>query len=47
MIFVIGMRLAEAASEHILLVIIAMAIVVLLVLWPRITRRIEDGSRHR
>jgi hypothetical protein len=46
MIFAVGRRLAEASSEHLGLVVAVMAIVVLVALWPRIARRIEDWSQH-
>jgi hypothetical protein len=47
MLFAIGMRLAEAAREHLWLVVAVMAVVILVICWPRIVRRIEDWSQRR
>lgn len=41
------MRLAEVAREHPELFVVLMAVIALVVLWPRIVQRIEHWSRHR
>jgi bacteriorhodopsin len=46
-VFAIGMRLAEAASEHLWLVVAVMVAIVLIVLWPRIAQRVDDWARRR
>jgi len=40
------MRLAEATKEHLGLVALLLAVVILIFLWPKITRRIEEWTRR-
>jgi hypothetical protein len=47
MVFAIGRRLAETTSEHLGLAVAVVAVIVLVILWPRIVRRIEYWSRRR
>lgn len=44
--FAIGRHLAETVDEHLTLVIAAAA-VVLVILWPKISQRIEACARRR
>jgi hypothetical protein len=46
MVLAVGMRLAEAASENLGLIVVVIAIVALVILWPKLVRLIERWT-HR
>ena len=46
MVFAIGMRLAEVASEHLGVFLLVIVTLWLALLWPRVVRFIEDRRRR-